>query len=113
MSLYDYDAQDNSKDVFHEIGVHGLVETLYTCIIIMILKQRSSLSLILYSVTQTQHDCLAVLSLSQLFSALRLFVTWAEDGWYDFCSLPYGVKLPMDIRDEETISEIPSHYSGT
>jgi len=67
---------------------------------------------LLCSVTQTQHDCLASLSLLQLFSALRVFVMWAEDGWYDFCSLPYGVKLPMDVRDEETISEIPNKYSG-
>ena len=44
--------------------------------------------------------------------ALRQFVAWAEDGWYDFCSLPYAVKSPMNLVDEDAVKQIPDHFEG-
>ena len=64
------------------------------------------------SITQSQHQCLSSLALSHLFAALRLFVDWAEDGWYDFCSLPFGTKSPMSLPDEEAISKISENFDG-
>ena len=38
---------------------------------------------------------------------------WAEEGWYDFCSIPYAAKMPMSLPDEDAIRQIPQHYEGT
>ena len=64
------------------------------------------------SITQTQHGALSSLKLPHLFAALRLFVDWAEDGWYDFCSLPFAAKSPLTLVDEETISQISDKFDG-
>ena len=64
------------------------------------------------SLTPAQHSCLEGLLLPYLSSALRLFAQWAEEGWYDFCSLPFVVKMQMSLPDEDVMKNIPNHYQG-
>ena len=37
---------------------------------------------------------------------------WAEDGLYDFCSLPFGVKKHMNVLDEEALSMLHANFEG-
>ena len=37
---------------------------------------------------------------------------WAEEGWYDFCSLPFAAKMQMSLPDEDTMRQIASNYDG-
>lgn len=64
------------------------------------------------SLTSPQHSWIAGLSLIHIFETLKIFVRWAEEGWYDFCSIPYGAKMPMSLPDEDAIRQIPQHYEG-
>jgi len=41
-----------------------------------------------------------------------MFVGWAEDGLYDFCSLPFGVKKHIKQQDEEALSQLPGKFKG-
>jgi hypothetical protein len=50
--------------------------------------------------------------LSRLFQTLQLFVHWAEEGWYDFCSLPFAAKMQMSLPDEDLMRQIPEEYEG-
>ena len=65
-----------------------------------------------FSLSQTQHECLKLLTLSRLFQTLQLFVQWAEEGWYDFCSLPFAAKMQMSLPDEDLMRQIPEEYEG-
>ena len=51
-------------------------------------------------------------TITKVFDCWRNFIKLAEDGWYDFCSLPYGVKQLMNLPDEDTMLQIPAHYNG-
>ncbi len=42
-----------------------------------------------------------------------MFVCWAEDGLYDFCSLPFGVKKHLRAANEQTLDELPKHFNGS
>ena len=66
----------------------------------------------LCSLSQTQHVCLELLTLSRLFQTLQLFVRWAEGGWYDFCLLPFAAKREMSLPDEDLMRQIPEEYEG-
>jgi len=87
ITLYEYDPADETRDVFHEISIHSL--------------------------TPTQHTCLEKLYLPFLYHTLKIFVQWAEEGWYDFCSLPYAAKMQMSLPDEDTMRQIASNYDGS
>ena len=65
-----------------------------------------------YSLSQAQRGCLDGLSLDNLFHTRKLFVGWAEDGLYDFCSLPFGVKKHMNVLDEDSLSQLPDQFEG-
>ena len=64
------------------------------------------------SLNQAQHACLQSLTLNRLFRTLHLFVHWAEEGWYDFCSLPFAAKMQMSLPDEDLMRQIPEEYEG-
>lgn len=67
---------------------------------------------LVHSLSQTQHACLESLTLNRLFQTLHLFVRWAEEGWYDFCSLPFAAKMQMSLPDEDFMRQIPEQYEG-
>lgn len=67
---------------------------------------------IFLSLNQTQHVCLESLTLNKLFHTLNVFVRWAEEGWYDFCSLPFSAKMQMSLPDEDLMRQIPEEYEG-
>ena len=52
------------------------------------------------------------LCLTNLFDCWNFFIRWAEEGWYDFSSLPYAAKMPMNLPDEDAIIQIPTQYEG-
>jgi len=64
------------------------------------------------SLTPTQHTCPEKLYLPFLYHTLKIFVQGAEEGWYDFCSLPYAAKMQMSLPDEDTMRQIASNYDG-
>ena len=51
--------------------------------------------------------------ITKVFDLWRKFIQLAEDGWFDFCTLPYGAKQLMNLPDEDIVRQIPEHYSGT
>ncbi len=65
------------------------------------------------SLSQAQHACLDNLSLDNLFHTRNIFVRWAEDGLYDFCSLPFGVKKHLQSSDEKRLDGLPDVYQGS
>ena len=66
-----------------------------------------------HSLSQAQHVCLDTLTLDSLFHTRNMFVSWAEDGLYDFCSLPFGVKKQMSIADDDKLTQLPGRFEGT
>ena len=50
--------------------------------------------------------------MSNVFDCWRTFIELADSGWFDFISLPYAAKKPMNLLDEDLIMQIPSHYKG-
>ncbi len=53
------------------------------------------------------------LQLPDLYSTLKLFVQWIEDGMYDFCELPPDMKKHMNREDEDKILNLSSSLEGT
>ena len=82
-----YDHLEESEDVLKEIGVR--------------------------STTPSQLACLVELPLSSLFCCLQLFVSWIRDGWYDFATLPFGVKTNLSSQDQQLIQNVPHEWTGT
>ena len=64
------------------------------------------------SLTPNQHTCLEKLYLPSLYHTLKIFVQWSEEGWYDYCSLPFAAKMQMSVTDEEIMRQIASTYDG-
>ena len=106
VELYEYDPLDDSRDVFHEIGIHRY------SICLPVLDLMLLVFLHVPSLSQAQHVCLESLTLNKLFQTLHLFVRWAGEGWYDFCSLPFAAKMQMSLPDEDLMRQIPEEYEG-
>ena len=47
----------------------------------------------------SQLDCLVDLPLPTVYSCLRLFVQWVDQGVYDFCNLPLTLKVHLSETD--------------
>ncbi len=65
------------------------------------------------SLSQAQHACLDSLSLDNLFHTRNMFVRWAEEGLYDFCSLPFGVKKHLSESNEQALDQLPKRFNGS
>ena len=59
-----------------------------------------------------QFAALEKLHLCHLHDALRWFVVWVSQGWYEFCSLPYATKIRLSQPDVEALNTLPDHYTG-
>ena len=47
----------------------------------------------------SQLACLIKLPMPYVFSCLRQFMMWVDEGFYDFCSLPFTLKTHMTEGD--------------
>ena len=50
--------------------------------------------------------------LKNLSSTLALFMKWNDDGVHNFHMLPYGVKGPLTVEEEEQILSSRERYGG-
>ena len=62
--------------------------------------------------TPNQFAALENISLTHLHDVLKWFVTWVSQGWYEFCSLPYSMKIRLNAPDMEALYALPDHYTG-
>lgn len=51
-------------------------------------------------------DILANLPLTASYSCLIHFFQWVDEGFYDFCALPYNLKIHLDPQDKKTIETL-------
>ena len=57
------------------------------------------------SLKHSQLTCLIELPLPYVFSCLKQFVNWIDEGVYDFCTLPFALKTHMTERDSSFIKQ--------
>lgn len=84
--LFLFKNKDNYITAFNEIGIQN--------------AQPSHLS------------CLADISISVTFNCLKLFVKWLDEERYNFCSLPFPLKVHMTPQDEASILNIHQSWKG-
>ena len=57
--------------------------------------------------------CLADLPLTATYSCLSLFFTWVDEGFYDFSTLPFPLKMHLSEEDQSAMERLPSKCNGT
>ena len=57
-------------------------------------------------------DCLTSLPLTATYSCFRLFSRWVNEGFYDFNTLPFNLKVHMRDQDRQSLEEIRSKWTG-
>ena len=57
--------------------------------------------------------CLAKLPLTATYSCLKLFFHWVDDGFYDFCTLPFHLKVHLDPKDQLEIENLYTKWHST
>ena len=66
------------------------------------------------NLTDTQFDCFFNLPLISCASCLTIFVTWIDEGFYDFCNIPFALKVKMSKSDSTSIVQgIKETWSGS
>ena len=66
------------------------------------------------SLNHLQLACLTKLPLCYIFSCLKLFVHWVDQGVYDFCALPLTLKDHLSEADLMFIErELREQWTGT
>ena len=57
------------------------------------------------SASPSHISCLAELPLPSVYSCLKLFLGWVEEGYYDFCTLPFAFKVHMSYQDKSVVDQ--------
>lgn len=57
--------------------------------------------------------CLADLPLTATYSCFNLFFTWVDEGFYDFSTLPFPLKMHLSKGDQLAIECLPSRWNST
>lgn len=57
--------------------------------------------------------CLAKLPLTATYSCLKLFFHWVDDGFYDFCMLPFHLKVHLESKDQLEIENLHTKWHST
>ena len=57
------------------------------------------------NLTTGQMDCLVQLPLTSTVSAMLLFAGWVNEGFYDFCNLPFPLKTHLSFADRKSVEE--------
>lgn len=59
--------------------------------------------------------CLAELPLTDIYSCLKLFIHWVDEGFYDFSTFTFPFKASLSSADEEALEQLrnPEKWSGT
>ena len=57
--------------------------------------------------------CLANLPLTATYSCLRLFFHWVNEGFYDFCTLPFHFKAHLAPNDQHEIEKLSTKWEST
>ena len=65
------------------------------------------------SLTPSQFDCFCQLQMKFSSSCLLLFASWVEEGFYDFCSVPFSLKIHMNDLDRAAICELKDKWTGS
>ena len=65
------------------------------------------------SLNPTQFDCLVVLPLTCSVNCMLHFATWVEEGFYDFCTLPFPLKVRMSDADRAAIEKLEERWTGS
>lgn len=86
-SIYQLKKDEDSYTVLHKIGVRNA--------------------------SPSQLQCLADLNLTTTYECLRLFMYWIDEGFYDYCSLPFQLKAHLNEEDEKALKEISCKWNGT
>lgn len=59
-------------------------------------------------------SCLADLNVCSTYNCLELFVEWVDEERYDFCLLPFPLKVHMNFQDEKLIlSSLRQNWKGS
>ena len=56
-------------------------------------------------------DCLINLPLAATYHCFKLFSNWVDEGFYDFNTLPFQVKVRMSKQDKLSLEEVCSKWT--
>ena len=71
-----------------------------------------SLTFSLFSLRDSQYDCLKSLKIRNVFKTLELLTNWMNEGMFDFCSLPFSLKTDMMYKDRDQLRCIANEAKG-
>ena len=57
--------------------------------------------------------CLSELPLTTIYSCLKLFIHWVDEGFYDFNTLSFPFKTSLGLGDKEILDQLPEKWNGT
>ena len=60
----------------------------------------------------SQLQCLADLSLTATYNCLTLFMYWVDEGFYDYCNLPFQLKAHLSKTDQQALEQISCKWTG-
>ena len=64
------------------------------------------------NLSKNQLSSLKALKLVFLYGTLKVFVSWIASGYYDFCELPYSMKVELLEATKLKLEMIPSDWFG-
>ena len=98
------------KGVFEVINIQKYVDYIVVSIAIRCYEVQS----LSYSISSSGLECLGGIKLAFLYATLKQFVQWINDGLYDFCTIPLGMKKHLRLEDDQALQNIPSkgYYTG-
>lgn len=65
------------------------------------------------SATPSHLRCLEDLPLTATYSCLNLFFRWVDEGFYDFCAVPFPFKVHLSYPDQTAIEQLRMKWAGT
>ena len=66
------------------------------------------------SLTPGQMDCFIQLPLTSTVSCMLLFAGWVDQGFYDFCNLPFPLKTHLSEGDRRAVEEeVRERWTGS
>ena len=102
----------SSKEVLKVIGISRFNQTNADFRCVFIQECFSSNACLLSSLRDSQYDCLKNLKMRHVFKTLELLTDWMREGRFDFCILPFTLKVNMKDEDRDNLRSIEENAEG-
>ena len=69
---------------------------------------------VIFRLHQTQLDYLCSIQVKELHFCIKQFIKWIEEGYYNYCDLPIGLKKDLSGEDQDKVENLHEYkdYTG-